>query len=348
MVEIRYETAFKLYPYEKVAGQTSAPVRHPVVIVGGGPIGLALALDLGNKGTPALVLDDHEGAGLGSKAICFAKRPLEIMNRLGCGHPMVEKGVKWDVGKVFFDERQVYEFNLLPEDGHEFPAFINLQQYYFEEYMVRRVRELEAEGAPIDLRGGNKVLSVKDKGDHTSLIVDTPDGEYTLEADWVIACDGAGSPIRSMMGLDFIGRVFEDNFLIADGKGVGEGVVIKNYSWSNKYGRQTWAKIVTSEFKAKHQKVMGGTKVQGASMVEEAISSEFVTEALVSKTLGKITSEGGWTSKKIPELLNRVYYDVVREDCWEFVKKHKDPTINFKTLKHFVFRKVKELSPQLF
>ena len=206
-----------LYPYERHPDQTAeTPVRRKVVIVGAGPVGLAAAIDLAQQGIEAVVLDDNDKVSFGSRAICFAKRPLEILDRLGAGKQMVEKGVEWDVGKVFFDDRKVYEFNLLPEEGHEFPAFINLQQYYFEEHLVRRARELQADGAPIEIRGNNKVLKVEDKGDHTLLHVDTPEGPYDLEADWLIACDGAGSPIRGMLGLDFVGRVFEDNFLIAD------------------------------------------------------------------------------------------------------------------------------------
>ena len=206
-----------LYPYERHPDQSSeTPIRRKVIIVGAGPIGLAAAVDLAQQGIEAIILDDNDKVSFGSRAICFAKRPLEILDRLGAGKPMVEKGVEWEVGKVFFDDRQVYEFNLLPEDGHEFPAFINLQQYYFEEYLVRRVRDLQAEGAPIEIRGRNKVLKVEDKGDHVALLVDTPEGQYDLEADWLLACDGAGSPVRSMLGLDFVGRVFEDNFLIAD------------------------------------------------------------------------------------------------------------------------------------
>jgi 3-(3-hydroxy-phenyl)propionate hydroxylase len=152
----------------------------------------------------------------GSRAICFAKRPLEILDRLGCGDPMVDKGVVWNLGKVYFDERQVFSFNLLPESGHKRPAFINLQQYHFEKFLVDRVRALQAEGRPIDLRGRSKVLSVTEGADAVRLEVDTPDGPYRLEAEWLVACDGANSPIRTMLGLDFVGRVFEDNFLIAD------------------------------------------------------------------------------------------------------------------------------------
>lgn len=206
-----------LYPYTRSPDQGCTPVaRRRVVIVGAGPVGLAAAIDLAQQGIEAVVLDDNDKVSFGSRAICFAKRQLEILDRLGCGQQMVDKGVVWNLGKVFFGDRKVYEFNLLPEDGHQRPAFINLQQYYFETYLVQRAQQLQSQGAPIELRGQNKVLQVQDQGDHVALRIDTPEGPYDLQADWLIACDGAGSPIRAMMGLDFVGRVFEDNFLIAD------------------------------------------------------------------------------------------------------------------------------------
>ncbi len=206
-----------LYPYQRSADQdASPPAHHKVVVVGAGPIGLGVAIDLAQQGIAVVIVDDNDKVSSGSRAICFAKRPLEILDRLGCAQPMVDKGVVWSKGKVFFDDRKVYGFDLLPEDGHEHPAFINLQQYYVEYYMVERLRALQAAGAPIELRGKNRVLAVDAHKDFVSVEVGTPEGTYTLEADWLISCDGAGSPIRSMMGLDFIGRVFEDNFLIAD------------------------------------------------------------------------------------------------------------------------------------
>ncbi|WP_435312402.1 FAD-dependent oxidoreductase [Primorskyibacter sedentarius] len=210
-----FETA--LYPYARSADQDAAiPVRHPVVIIGAGPVGLTIAIDLAHKAVPVVVLDDNDRVSSGSRAICFAKRPLEILDRLGCGQPMVDKGVVWNKGKVFFGDRRIYEFNLQPEDGHQRPAFINLQQYYFELHLLERIRDLQAEGKQIDLRGRNKVSAVGTHDDHVTLEVDTPEGPYNVEADWLIACDGAGSPTRRMLGLDFVGRVFEDNFLIAD------------------------------------------------------------------------------------------------------------------------------------
>ena len=206
-----------LYPYVRSADQDAAePARHPVVVIGAGPVGLALAIDLAQQGVAVTVLDENDKVSWGSRAICFAKRPLEILDRLGCGQKMVDKGVVWNLGKVFFDERKVYDFNLLPEDGHKRPAFINLQQYYLEQYLVERTLEIGRDTGLLELRGGNKVSAVAQLADGVELTVETPEGPYRLIADWLVACDGAGSPTRAMLDLDFRGRVFEDNFLIAD------------------------------------------------------------------------------------------------------------------------------------
>lgn len=206
-----------LYPYKRSQDQDAAtPVRHPVVIIGAGPVGLATAIDLAQADVPVVVLDDNDKVSVGSRAICFSKRSLEIFDRLGCGDEMVDKGVVWNVGKVFFGDRQVYDFNLLPEQGHKRPAFINLQQYYCELHLVERIRALQVEGKPVEIRGGSRVANLNQRDDHTLVTVETVDGAYNLEAEWLIACDGAGSPSRRMLDLDFVGRVFEDNFLIAD------------------------------------------------------------------------------------------------------------------------------------
>jgi len=213
----RYTLAYKTYPYSRVPDQDrDQPVRHAVVVAGGGPVGMAFALDMALKGTRVLVLDDHEGIGMGSRAICFAKRPLEILDRLGCAQPMVEKGVVWNLGKVFHHDDLIYEFNLLPESGHKFPAFINLQQPFMEKFLFDHVRALQAQGLPLEIRGKNRIDAVEQQGDHAVLTVMTPDGPYRVAADWVVACDGAGSPIRGMLGLGFEGEVFKDSFLIAD------------------------------------------------------------------------------------------------------------------------------------
>jgi len=191
-----------------------APVQHPVVVVGAGPVGLSLAIDLAQRGQRVVVLDNDCRLSTGSRAICFAKRTLEIWDRLGVGQRMVDKGVSWNVGKVFFHGEPLYEFNLLPEDGHERPAFINLQQYYAEAYLVERALQLPN----IALRWHNKVAGIAPHDGGALLTIATPEGDYRIDAQWVAACDGSRSPLRQMMGLESKGRTFQDRFLIADVK----------------------------------------------------------------------------------------------------------------------------------
>ncbi len=201
------------FPYAPPPGLTKVEPRHAVVIVGAGPIGLSMAIDLALQGVASVVLDDNNVVSVGSRAICWAKRTLEIFDRLGVGERMLEKGVTWKVGRNFHRAKQLFAFDLLPEPGHKYPAFINLQQYYVEQYLIER-----AQGFPdlIDLRFLNKVTNHTDHGDHVSLDVTTPDGAYTLTADFYIACDGAGSATRQRMGLPFEGQTFEEHFLIVD------------------------------------------------------------------------------------------------------------------------------------
>jgi 3-(3-hydroxy-phenyl)propionate hydroxylase len=192
----------------------SMPAEHSVVVVGAGPVGLSLAIDLAQRGQSVVLLDDADRIGEGSRAICFSKRALEYWDRLGVGDRMVEKGVVWSVGRIFHGPSELYQFNLLPEPGHKRPAFINLQQFYAEAYLVDRVQELPA----ISLRWCNKVTGIAPRNDGVALTITTPDGPYTLHASYVVACDGARSSLRKMVGAEFAGQVFEDQFLIADVK----------------------------------------------------------------------------------------------------------------------------------
>jgi 3-(3-hydroxy-phenyl)propionate hydroxylase len=194
----------------------AASESHRIVIVGGGPVGLTLALDLARRGRPVVVLNRLDFIPAGSKAICFSKRTLEIWDRLGVGEAMAVKGVVWNVGKVFWGagDAPVYEFDLLPVKDQKMPAFINLQQYHVEDILAEAVEREPL----IDLRWGHEVTDVRPGPDGARLTVIADGKSYEIEAEWLIACDGAKSPIRDMLGLDFEGRVFEDNFLIADVK----------------------------------------------------------------------------------------------------------------------------------
>ena len=203
---------YRPFPYVPPPGLTAPEPRHPVVIAGAGPIGLAAAIDLAQYGVPVVLLDDNNVVSVGSRAICWSKRSLEILDRLGVGQQAVDKGVTWQIGRTLHREAEVFSFDLQPEAGHKMPAFVNLQQYHVESYLVAR-----AQGLPlIDLRFLNRVTGVARTHDAVEISIETPDGPYTLTADWLVACDGAKSPIRGMLGLDFEGELFEERFLIAD------------------------------------------------------------------------------------------------------------------------------------
>jgi 3-(3-hydroxy-phenyl)propionate hydroxylase len=216
MAQSKTQFGYRRHPDQDRTGADLA--EYLVVVVGAGPVGLSLAIDLAQRGQSVVLLDDADRIGEGSRAICFSKRTLEYWDRLGVGSRMVDKGVVWSVGRFFHGASELYQFNLLPEQGHKRPAFINLQQFHAEAYLVDRVQELSA----IDLRWRNKVIGLEPRNDHVVMTIETPDGSYRMRANYVVACDGARSSLRQMVGAEFKGQVFEDQFLIADVKMTAE------------------------------------------------------------------------------------------------------------------------------
>src|SRR6266436_3360821 len=216
MAQSKTQFGYRRHPDQDRTGADLA--EYLVVVVGAGPVGLSLAIDLAQRGQSVVLLDDADRIGEGSRAICFSKRTLEYWDRLAVGGRMVDKGVVWSVGRIFHGASLVYQFNLLPEEGHKRPAFINLQQFHAEAYLVDRVQELSA----VDLRWRNKVTGLEPHNDHIVLTIETPDGSYRMRANYVVACDGARSSLRQMVGAEFKGQVFEDQFLIADVKMTAE------------------------------------------------------------------------------------------------------------------------------
>ncbi len=147
----------------------------------------------------------------------------------------------------------------------------------------------------------------------------------------------------------FMKAMEKNTFLIKDDVDVGEGIVIKNYDYKNKYGRIIWAKMVTNEFKEKNIKAMGTTEINTKKMVEEEITAKYCTEAFIEKEYQKIkNAQGGWSSKNIPELLGRVFSELIKEESWNIIKEFKNPVINYKTLNAFIINKVKQVKSDLF
>jgi 3-(3-hydroxy-phenyl)propionate hydroxylase len=198
----------------ELAGKTAGP--YPVIVVGAGLAGLTAALELGTRGIRTVVLDDDDtvgAAGLSSRGICYAKRSLEILDRFGVAERVRAKGVTWNEGEVYRGATQLYRFNLQPEKDQKFPAFVNLQQFYVEQYLVERILEEPS----IELRWKNKVVGVRQDADGVVVAVETPDGRYEARASYLIAADGGHSAVRELLGAEDEERSFyEDRWCIAD------------------------------------------------------------------------------------------------------------------------------------
>ncbi|MBX9944123.1 MAG: FAD-dependent oxidoreductase [Reyranella sp.] len=203
---------YRHYPYRRPAELDGRGGRRPVVIAGAGLAGPTLALALALRGVPSVILDEDDTVSVGSRSICQARHSLEVWDRFGVARRMVDKGITWEQGEVYLGDRPIYHFNLAPEPGHKFPAFVNLQQYYVEEYLFERCLADDL----IDLRFRHRLVGVQAGADGVTVEVETPDGRYALDAEWLVACDGVRSTVRHLLDLPFPGEVFHDQFLIAD------------------------------------------------------------------------------------------------------------------------------------
>ncbi len=213
---------YQTYPFKtppELSGKK--PKTYDMVIVGGGPVGLTLALSLAKQGIEVVLLDDNNQVGIGSRAICFSKKSLEIFDKLGVAKPMIEKGVQWNVGRIFYKEDEIDRFDLSPEKLSKYPAFINLQQYYVEQFLINAVLKQKK----ADVRWLNKVVGIQQLSKNFELLeslvqvdIATPKGNYSLKTKYLVACDGSRSTVRNLMNLEMHGERFEERFLIADFK----------------------------------------------------------------------------------------------------------------------------------
>ncbi len=219
--------------------------RHPVVIVGAGLTGLTLALDLVRRGHRVVVLDDDNTVGvrgLASRGIVWAQRTLDIFQRLGVAERIAARGVTWNTGRVLCADREVASFQLQPQPDLRFNGFINLQQYHVEQILV----ETLAGTGGADLRWLNRVESVREDAlqGAVELTVETPDGGYRLLADWVVACDGSASQVRSCLGLyPTVHDKTEDRWIIIDIVARNIAIPHERWTWldcSANAGRAVW------------------------------------------------------------------------------------------------------------
>jgi len=190
------------------------PARHRVAIVGGGPIGLTLALGLARYGMPSVVLEADDSVCTGSRAGCITDRSLEIFEQLGVDEPCMKQGLPWSEGWSYFGTRPVFHLRMPQDTLSRYPRLLNIQQCYVEEYLMRAIegpyRDL------VEVRWQNRVTASVPCADGVRLSVSTPQGDYRMDCDWVVATDGARSGVRKDLGLRMTGTRYEGSYVIVD------------------------------------------------------------------------------------------------------------------------------------
>ena len=204
------------YTYEVfkpwLASQHPAQKRQKVVIAGSGPAGMVTALELARHGVPSVVLTSELQLTQGSRAICFTRRSMEILQQVGVADRMTEGGLPWRFGNSYYRGQRVFRMEAPHDADDRFFPIINVQQQFLEQYLHEACQAQPL----IDFRWGNKVERVIQKQGYAQLVVDTPEGEYTLETDWLVDATGGRSAIRTAMDLHMEGASYEGFFVIAD------------------------------------------------------------------------------------------------------------------------------------
>jgi 3-(3-hydroxy-phenyl)propionate hydroxylase len=193
------------------------PGRHPVVIAGGGPVGMALALGLANHGVRCVILEADDTVCAGSRAACISRRSLEIMERLGVLKNFMAKGLPWSVGRSFYKTAEVFRFEMPTDAQQKLPPMINLEQYYAEHYLLEEIfRRNEQTPGLIDIRWGTELTALAQDDEGVTLDVRNAEGAYRLHGQWLAACDGGQSFVRKALGLALEGTGYEGRYVIID------------------------------------------------------------------------------------------------------------------------------------
>jgi 3-(3-hydroxy-phenyl)propionate hydroxylase len=187
--------------------------RHAVTIVGGGPVGLAVALGLANHGVRSVLIEADDSVCYGSRAICISRRSLEIIERLGAVEGFLKTGLPWTGGRSFYRDVEVLHFTMPQDENQKLPPMVNLAQYHIEQFLLDAA---EKRADLIDIRWQTRVSGIDSRADGATLKLSTPAGDYALDTDWVVACDGGRSTIREALGLQLQGTSYEGRYVIVD------------------------------------------------------------------------------------------------------------------------------------
>lgn len=203
---------YRIFPFQRpIEMETRQSPAHPVVIIGAGPNGLVLSILLRKQGIPCVLIEAEAQVSGGSRAVALTKRSMEILEQAGVAADFLAQAITWRDGYSFYRNTVVHHLDLPFQEDDKFEPMTNLPQCIMEDILVEQALALG-----VDLRFQTALIDLEAGVDTVKLTLDTPEGPYTLNADWVVACDGARSKTRRLMNLRFEGESFESRFVIAD------------------------------------------------------------------------------------------------------------------------------------
>ncbi len=200
------------FPARHVPELDGSAVRYPVVIVGAGPIGMTASLVLARYGIRSVLLDRKDTFNDGSRALCIARPSMHILERIGAVAPFLDKALGWRFGRSYYRGEQIFRLEMPHPPGEKYLPMYNLQQQYIEQYLHDAVAACDL----VDMRWQSELTGIECGNDGVSLNIASPAGDYRLDADYVLAADGARSPVRTQLGLRMKGDNYEGKYVIAD------------------------------------------------------------------------------------------------------------------------------------
>jgi len=186
---------------------------RPVLIAGGGPVGLTLAALLARHGIASHVIEADTGYCTGSRAICLSRRSLEILHWAGAAQAVQAKGLGWTRGRSHFRESEVLAFEMPHGPTDRFAPMTNIQQFYVEQYVHEA---LQAAGGLAQVHWGTTVEEVEASSERITLHCRQGGERIRLQGDWLAACDGGRSRVRDALGLSLEGTTYEGRYVIVD------------------------------------------------------------------------------------------------------------------------------------
>lgn len=186
-----------------------------ILIVGAGPTGLALALQLASFDVPFKIIDKEQGPGNSSRAMTVMPRVLEQYHALGIAEKVVSSGIKLEGGNLWIDgEKKTYlEIGDFGKGQSAFPFVLTYPQDEHESLLVQELKDRNQE-----VNWETECVSIEQIGSNVAVELKTEEGIKTEKFSYVIGCDGASSIVREELALSFEGGTYDELFYVMDAK----------------------------------------------------------------------------------------------------------------------------------